>query len=421
MPTFSLASLKKIYFNNKLKFLELAFLSLFLAFLPSLEAPKNIFLAGYLITALYRQSQLPPSKWSIWDWVFLSLIVSSFLSALFPFMAGGSEWKGFRGMLLWITFGWTLFRADYNFEEKKYLFIFAILMTIPPLVWGLTESLVLHTKEALQLHSVGHVNHSAIYLCMMAGAGLSLLISQLQSAQKKYVFITSLLFIFLITSVIISQSRGAFGIVFLLVFAIFLLSRITTKIKTISLALLTIFLISIVFIKPVAVIEKQITNQNNNDILSQRDKIWRSAFEVARLNPILGIGGGNWNHVEMDQIMSAVESRGETFNAEDFALQYHHPHNIFLSNLVDRGILGFITFLSFMFIWLIILINSYKKFNQDSKAMLFIMGSFSAWTTIFGIGFVNTTFHHENALLALFFLSLHLNYLRQKNQLKLFK
>jgi O-antigen ligase len=187
------------------------------------------------------------------------------------------------------------------------------------------------------------------------------------------------------------------------------------------LALLTIFLISIVFIKPVPVIEKQITNQNNNDILSQRDKVWRAAFEVARLNPILGIGGGNWNHVEMDQIKSAVESRGETFNAEDFALQYHHPHNIYLSNLVDRGILGFIIFLNFMLIWLITLINSYKKCNQDSKAMLFIMGSFSAWATIFGIGFVNTTFHHENALLALFFLSLHLNYLRQKNQLKLFK
>jgi O-antigen ligase len=420
MPTFSLASLKIIYFKNRLKFLELTFLSLFLAFLPSLEAPKNIFLAGYLITALYRQSQLPASKWSIWDWVFLSLIISSFLSALFPFMAGGSEWKGFRGMLLWITFGWTLFRADYNFEEKKYLFIFAILMTIPPLLWGLTQLLILFTKDSLQLHSVGHVNHSAIYLSMMAGAGLSLLVSQLQSAQKKYVFITSLLFILFISSVIISQSRGAFGIVFLLVFTLFLLSKLSTKIKTIALALLTIFLISITFVKPVSVIEKQIANQNNHNVLSQRDKVWRAAFEVARLNPILGIGGGNWNHIEIDQIKSAVKSRGEAFNAEDFALQYHHPHNIYLSNLVDRGILGLITFLSFMFIWLITLIKSYKKFNQDSKAMLFIMGSFSAWTTIFGIGFVNTTFHHENALLALFFLSLHLSYLRQKNQLKLF-
>ena len=117
MPTFSFASLKKIYFNNQLKFLELTFLSLFLAFLPSVEAPKNIFLAGYLITALYRQSQLPRSKWGIWDWVFLPLIFSSFLSALFPFIATGSEWKSFRGILLWIIFGWTLYRSEYNEKE----------------------------------------------------------------------------------------------------------------------------------------------------------------------------------------------------------------------------------------------------------------------------------------------------------------
>jgi O-antigen ligase len=420
MPTFSLASFKKIYFKNKLKLLELTFLSLFLAFLPGLEAPKNIFLAGYIITALYRQSQLPLSKWTIWDWVFLSLITSSFLSALFPFIAGGSEWKGFRGMLLWITFGWTLFRSDYNEKEKKYLFIFATLMTLPPLIWGLMQYLFLHTKEALQLHSVGHVNHSAIYLCMMAGASLSFLLSQLQAARKKYIFVAVLLFIFLAASVIITDSRGAFGIAFLLIYSMFLLSKVSVKIKTLSLILLSTFLVTIVFIMPASVIEKQISSQNSHDILSQRDKVWRAALGVARLNPLLGIGGGNWNHIEMDQIKSAVESKGETFNVEDFALQYHHPHNIYLSNLVDRGILGFITFLSFMFIWLITLIKSYKKFNQNSKAMLFIMGSFSAWTTIFGIGFVNTTFHHENALLALFFLSLHLNYLRQKNQLKLF-
>jgi O-antigen ligase len=373
-----------------------------------------------LITALCRQSQTPSSKWIIWDWVFLSLIVSSFLSALFPFMVGGSEWKGFRGMLLWITFGWTLFRSDYNEKEKKYLFIFAILMTIPPLVWGLTESLVLQTKEALQLHSVGNVNHSAIYVCMITGAALSLLISQLQSTQKKYVFITSLLFIFLVSSAIISQSRGAFGIVFLLAFALILLSKLPIKIKTICVVLLSIFLINIVFIMPAAVISKQIANQTNHDILSQRDKVWRASFEMARLNPIFGIGGGNWKQINIDQLRSSVESRGETFNEDDFALKWGHPHNIYLSNLVDRGILGFITFLSFMLIWLITLINSYKKFNKDSKAMLFIMGSFSAWITIFGIGFVNTTFHHENALLALFFLGLHLSYLRQKNQLKLF-
>lgn len=421
MPTFSLVSFKKIYFNNQLKFLELTFLSLFLAFLPSVEAPKNIFLAGYLITALYRQSQLLSSKWGIWDWVFLSLIFSSLLSALFPGVAGGSEWKEFRGMLLWVTFGWTLYKSDYNEKEKKYLFIFAILMTLPPLIWGLTESLVLHTKDALQLHSVGHVNHSAIYLSMMTGASLSLLLGQLQATQKRYIFIATLLFIFLISSVLISESRGAFGIVFLIAIALFLLSKLSIKMKTIAISLISIFLITIVFVIPAPAIERQISNQKNHNILASRDRVWRTAFELARINPSLGIGGGNWSLVDTDQIKSSVESRGETFNTKDYLLEAGHPHNIYLACLVDRGILGFITFLSFMAIWLITLIKSYKKFNQDSKAMLFIMGSFSAWATIFGIGFVNTTFHHENALLSLFFLSLHLNYLRQKNQLNVFK
>ena len=165
MPTFSLAPFKKLYIKNKLKFLELTFLSLFLAFLPSFEAPKNIFLVSYLITALHRQSQLNSSKWRVWDWIFLSLITSSFLSALFPFVAGGNEWRSFKGILLWVSFGWVLFRADYSESEKNYLFIFAILMTLPPLILGLTESLIFSPKSSLQLHSVGHVNHSAVYLC----------------------------------------------------------------------------------------------------------------------------------------------------------------------------------------------------------------------------------------------------------------
>ncbi len=420
MPTFSLASLKKIYFKNKLKFLELTFLSLFLAFLPSFEAPKNIFLVSYLITALYRQSQLASFKWGIWDWIFLSLITSSFLSALFPFVAGGYEWRGFRNMLFWVIFGWTLYRSEYNESEKKYLFIFTILMTLPPLIWGLVEYFVLHTKNALQLHSLGHVNHTAVYLSMMVGSSLSFLLSQIQAARKNYIFFAALLFISLAASVIITDSRGAFGIAFLLIYSMVLVSRISLKAKVLSLALLSTFLFTIIFIMPAPVIKKQIANQDHHTVLSYRDKIWQGAYEIAKLNPLFGIGGGNWKYMHIDQIKSAVESRGETFDAEDFALHWGHPHNIYLSNLVDRGILGFITFLSFMFIWLITLIKSYKKYNRDSKVMLFIMGSYSAWMSIFGIGLVNTTFHHENALLALFFLGLHLNYLRQKNQLKLF-
>jgi hypothetical protein len=52
----------------------------------------------------------------------------------------------------------------------------------------------------------------------------------------------------------------------------FLLSKVSTKTKTLSLVLLSTFLVTIVFIKPVPVIEKQITNQNNHDILAHAIK-----------------------------------------------------------------------------------------------------------------------------------------------------
>jgi O-antigen ligase len=415
MSTYSLDSIKKIYLKNKLKFLELAFLSLFLAFLPSLEAPKNIFLVAYLITIWYRTFQLQFMKWGVWDWIFLSLILSSFLTALFPGVIGGAEWKGFRGMFLWIIFGWTLSRSDYNFKEKRFLFIFAVFITLVPLIWGLTEFLILHSKNALQLHSVGHVNHSAIYLCMIFGASVSILLSQFENFKKNKIFFISLLTIFIFYGLFTTESRGAVGIGLLLLLAIVFLSKLSIKIKKIFLFLFPVFILSIFFIHPAAVNE-QISTMNSHDIfgIGERSKVWKASLEIAKFNPLLGIGNGNWKYIKLDQIKLAVESRGERYNPEDYALQYSHPHNIYLSNLVDRGILGLIIFLNFMLIWLITLINSYKSFNKDAKGMLFVMGSFSAWVSIFGIGLVNTTFHHENTLLALFFLGLHLSYLRQK-------
>jgi O-antigen ligase len=419
MLNIPLIYIKNFYLRNKLKSLELAFLSFFLVFLPAFEAPKNIFLAGYLITALYRQSQLISSKWNIWDWIFLSLIISSFLSSLFPFETGGSEWKGFRGLMFWIIFGWTLSRSDYNYSEKKYLFFIAITATLFPLGWGLLQFLILNTKGALELHSVGHVNHSAIYLCMIFGGLISILLNYLYFEKKNnfYLkFFLGLFILFYLFCINLTLSRGVFGVSLLLAFALFGLSKASIKNKVI-LTMISLFLIgSFNFFKPMPIINEQLQEMNSNDIfgLGERKKVWNAALEISRLNPLFGIGNGNWKYIKMDKIRSEAESRGKSFNINEYALQYGHPHNIYLANLVDRGIFGLVIFLNFMLFWLIALVNSYKKFNRDSNNMLFVMGSFSAWVTIFVVGIVNTTFHHENALLALFFLGLHLSLFKKK-------
>ena len=76
-------NLQRTYYKDPLKYLELVFLSLMLLSLPSLEAPKNIFLILFLATSLYRQyTKKTKDPWKLWDWIFLSYIASAFLSAV---------------------------------------------------------------------------------------------------------------------------------------------------------------------------------------------------------------------------------------------------------------------------------------------------------------------------------------------------
>ena len=146
--------------------------------LPSLEAPKNIFLILFLATSLYRQySKKTKDSWRLWDWIFLSYIASAFLSAAFAGISHGAEWGGFRSVLIWTGFAWVLSRTHYKEKEITWIMWLTILGTLPPLAWGLIEYMIIHTKDALQLHSVGQVNHSAIYLGIILGAALSFTLS----------------------------------------------------------------------------------------------------------------------------------------------------------------------------------------------------------------------------------------------------
>ena len=146
---------------------EITFLSLMIVSLPSLEAPKNIFLVFFLLSSILRQLSVKKYIWNNWDWIFCIYIGAALVSALLPSITAGDEWKGFRGMLAWTSVGWLISRTNYSANQLKLIFFLIIISAIPPTIIGLTEYLITHTKGGLQLHSVGHVNHSAIYLCMI--------------------------------------------------------------------------------------------------------------------------------------------------------------------------------------------------------------------------------------------------------------
>ena len=408
----SFKNLQRNYLRDPLRYFELAFLSLMLLSLPSLEAPKNIFLILFLATSLYRQ-YLKKTKdpWQLWDWIFLSYITSAFLSAAFAGIHHGAEWGGFSSFLIWTGFAWLLSRTQYESKEITWIIWVTILGTLPPLAWGLIQYMVIHTKDTLQLHSVGHVNHSAIYLGIILGAALSVVLSIWRDVNPIKRLGLILLPIIFFVSIIIGQSRGVFGISLIRLSLIILIIPNPKKIKAIAFVLFAIVL-ALMPVMNAAIIQKQIANQNANDILSDRDRVWNVSFEAARFYPVFGVGNGNWNRITLDDLKKSRAERDVPFDETNYAIQYGHSHSLYLTSLVERGVVGFIVLIVFMGCWLVTLIKSYRNLKTSAQKSYIWGASLSAWIVTCGVGFVNSTFHHEHAILALLFLGLHLGYLK---------
>lgn len=395
-----------------LKNLELLFLSLMIITLPSLEAPKNIFLVFYVATALIRQLSNPNRPhWNIWDTIFLLILGTALMSTVFAGMPQHEEWKGFRVLVTMISTSWLVSRGAYTNNELSQLFKITVLGIIPPLAFGLWKLFVTHAKTDLQIHSVGHVNHSAIYLTMIFGASLGWLLSLERdtSLLKRVGLIT--LSIALFTSLIIGQSRGAVGVGFILgLLIIYLLSK-NKLTRSMGIASSILVLLAAVILN-VGVIQKERAMEESNNVLSNRDKVWNVSLEAARFSPALGLGMSNWHFITLDQLKASVEKRGKIFDPDNYQIQWGHSHSLYLTALVDRGIVGLGVTLILMFAWIRHLIKTFKLTKSSSQAAYLWAGALSAWVATFGIGFVNTTFHHEHGILACLLLGLYLCYTR---------
>jgi hypothetical protein len=158
-----------------LKTIEFFLLSLMIVSLPSIEAPKNIFLVFYVLIAFFRQLKMKKfHDLKLWDSIFLTFILSNLICTLLAGIPGNDEWKGFRVSLTILSVGWLLSKSNYSLKQSRNLYLLLIASTLPPLLFGFWQLLISHSKDQLELHSVGHVNHSAIYLLIIFGAILAI-------------------------------------------------------------------------------------------------------------------------------------------------------------------------------------------------------------------------------------------------------
>jgi hypothetical protein len=254
----------------------------------------------------------------------------------------------------------------------------------------------------VELNSVGHVNHTAIYLLIVYAISLSLLVFNFKNIGNFLRATLVLISVVLFYVVIDTHSRAASGLIVIitlmaLLYSIYYYRNWTSLIVSV----LLISLASVVLVyNPPPVVNKFI---NGTDLVgdSPRQKIRNHSYYVYKSNPILGVGFGNYVHFGHDEIKEIVISEEGEYDSNKF-LPSAHPHNVYYTYLVSGGLIMSSIFILF---WLNILQIIYS-FNKGSNEKWLIFSSVGVVMTVLGVGLVNTTLAHEHALIAMFVLGL---------------
>lgn len=381
---------------------------------PLLEAPKNIFWLVFLFTWLFNriQSKELGGHWDIWDSAIALWIGSAYFIAAFAGLHN-SEWGGANDILRYGTILWLVKRSSYHRSELLWLSITIVFSTLVALNYGLWNLFITHAKHDLELNSVGHVNHSAIYIAISYGALLSLVLAYWKKTGITLQIIGVMLIMLFAIAVFISVSRSAVGVMLMLTFLIGLAWLKRSKIPLLILLAGTTILAGGAYINQVAVVQKQESNTKAGIVLAYRDQIWRTALVAWQEYPMFGVGMHNFNQISMDKVQFWLKKAGKPYVASKYS-GTSHAHSLYMNTLAERGLAGSAVLLSVLVLWLYWLIRYAPKSSDENLDWALWGGAFSAWFVTIGVGFVNTTLHHEHAILSMLLLGIWLASLRLK-------
>ena len=168
-----------------------------------------------------------------------------------------------------------------------------------------------------------------------------------------------------VSSLVLSQTRAVFAAIFVFVFVMMLFNRNLLNKKH----YLYIFLSVILFLGTSFFLLKQ---SNRYDVFVQkmensinfsesgRGKLYNSTFQMIKDKPIIGVGAGNWK-VEAWNYGLYKDNIGRSFA--------QRPHNDFLWTWSEGGVFAMI---SYLLLFLIILRESYLRYNNSEGRERFL-------------------------------------------------
>ncbi len=244
----------------------------------------------------------------------------------------------------------------------------------------------------LELKSVGHVNHSSIYLMLVFIIALSWFFIKDRQLPDMH---ASFLFLIIISSLIgifISGSRATMFTSTFLMFVLFFISKQYKNPK-----LLTVFVLLVIAVLGILLSSEYSMEKFSLGVSGPATSFRKELYEASILawmdhNLIFGIGTDNSHYINPQDYINTE------FN------EISHSHNTYINYLLERGISGLALYLVFIFTVLLELLKQY----QLTKHRL-VIAALLIWLANFIISWVNTTFHDENGLLMVIIWGLALN------------
>lgn len=376
------------------------FLVVLLFTLPVTEGLKQISLTFFVLVGIYIcVKEKKQFKFDVINISLFIFVLITFISCLINGVSPSRALDPLRCMLFFFV-ARSVGVEKINF---KFLFftLFAGLITafIPACIKKFTSS---DPAALFELKSIGHVNHSAIFMLLVLCIAL-ISMGELKKIYEKNICIAVAGICAL--GVMITGSRATMYLLPVVIFSIlfFQIANKQTSFK-VSLGLIILFIaivFSYTYISANITQDIRIYSKLTRGVTGSETRypIFVSAFYTWLEHPFFGIGSGEFKTIDITKYFPG--------NVE---VNVSHAHNTFLTFLTEKGIIALLAYLVFQ---LSLFIKFIKNFRQNSIVFLALL--MLVFQNI--ISLANTTFHHENALLMLLFWALALGVIDEKNSI----
>ena len=398
--------------------LELAALIGLAAVLPLLEGPKNLLWGLYLIAWVANRVRARDfgGPWDRWDSVIAAWIAAAFAAVAFAGLA--AEWRDCVDVVRYGSVLWLMKRSRYSERVLVALLVALAAGTVAALALGYYRILLTTSYQFLGLKSVGHVNHSAIYLAIALGATLMATRAWWRSSAPAWRIAGLVTTILFAVSLFVMQSRAAVGAAIVMAAVLLLAYAVRHRRGMRRLALAAAVLTGVgLAAKPEVVEKNYVQVERSGTLLAFRENIWRAGLLGWRDHPVFGVGVHSWGEINEQVLVKSAQRRGEAPDLE--GLMYSsHGHSLYLNTLVEQGVVGLAAMLAVLLLWLVELARRIPGAAAPPLEWTYWGGAAAAWMVAVIVGLVNTTLHHEHALISMLLLGGWLSYLRTSSPLR---